>query len=282
MSRLKERYIFDWDRIFQKDAVHVEYSITDICNRSCRACSHLAPLAKHPNFVTADEFRRVTSILRRCIPDIHTFWLTGGEPTLHSDFMQLLKIAREVYPHAYVGIYSNGLTLSGYEANELFWNFMRDNGIVWGITIYENDRQYYEELFERHECRNNLAIVRGGNWGTSLTNYSRAQPIGKEKFEKCGWERCKINIRNGRIYNCPSSEFADLFNGYFGKFLTISPEDSLPVDETLTRERIEAFRNPIPFCEQCDLSRRHRMFFTNVPSKRCMEEWADIDSLLNR
>ena len=95
------------------------------------------------------------------------------------------------------------------------------------------------------------------------------------KYERCGWERCKINVRNGRIYNCPSSEFADLFNGYFGEKLVVTPSDYLIIDETLTRERIDEFKNPMPFCNQCNLEARSKKLFHLEPSKRRMEEWAD-------
>jgi len=278
MAELTERYKFDWNRIFGQDAFHIEYSITDICNRNCAACSHLAPLAKLPNFVTTEEFTKVISLLQKAIPNIHTFWLTGGEPTLHPEFMRLLKIAREIYSDAYIGIYSNGINLDKYKTDKGFWQFIKQNGIVWGITVYGKSIQYYEELFKANGCFNNLSIVRVGSWFTNLTNYSINQPISKDKYERCGWERCKINIRNGRIYNCPSSEFADLFNGYFGEKLKISEYDYLIVDENLTRARIEEFKKSIPFCSQCNIDNRNKKFFSTIPSKRRVEEWAEIDS----
>ena len=71
MNRLKERYVFDWNRIYARDGYHIEYSITDICNRNCIACSHLAPLAKGANFVREEEFMQVTSVL-------HTFPRKGS------------------------------------------------------------------------------------------------------------------------------------------------------------------------------------------------------------
>ena len=275
MSRLRERYTFDWNRIYGKEGYHIEYSVTDACNRNCVACSHLAPLAKRPNFVSIEEFARVTGILHKCLPDIHTFWLTGGEPTLHPEFIRLLGIAREIYPEAYIGIYSNGTTLNKYESDELFWEFIRENGIVWGITVYDKDLTYYNELFERHECINNLAIVRIGNWFTNLTTYSRGQAVSQEKYEKCGWERSKINVRNGRIYNCPSCEFADLFNGFFGEKLLITKKDYLVVDGNLTTEQIINFKNPIPFCSQCNIEVRGKRFFKCIQSKKAITEWAE-------
>lgn len=276
-NRLAERYIFDWKRIEKQDSYHIEYCVTDICNRNCTACSHLAPLAKQPNFVTIEQFSKVVKIIQKCMLDVHTFWLTGGEPTLHPEFLQLLKIAREVFSDSYVGIYSNGSTLKKYETDEVFWDFIGEQGIVWGITSYDADACYFEEIFSKHGCLNNLVIVQSGKLFFNLTNYSKNQPITMEKYQKCGWERSKINVRNGKIYNCPSVEFAELFNNHFDAKLRISQSDYLTIDETLTLEKIEKFRGPIPFCSQCDLNKRYKKIFKNEPSKKNIEEWACLE-----
>lgn len=277
MPRLNERYRFDWKRIQFEDNYHIEYSVTDICNRNCKGCSHLAPLAKDPNFVTVEEFTRVTKIMHNCIPDAHTVWITGGEPTLHPEFMTLLSVLRDAFPDSYVGIYSNGSTLPKRENDEGFWRFIRKNGIVWAITTYETPQSYFENLFEKHGCLNNLTIVQSGTRFFNLTTYSVGQPVSEDKYNRCGWERIKINIRNGRIYSCPASEFADLFNAYFGAELKLDEKDYLVIDETLTRERIDKFKGPIPFCSQCDLTARHTKIFRNVPSERLIEEWSSLN-----
>ena len=274
MAELKTRYVFDWHRIFAEDGYHIEYSVTDICNRNCASCSHLAPLAKHPNFVTAEAFAHDVRIMRRVVPDAHTFWLTGGEPTLHPGYMELLRVLRNTYPDCYVGIYSNGLTLRARENDADFWKFVREADIVWAVTNYEIPREYFEELFAAHGCANYLAIVQSGSTFAKLTNYARDQSVSREKYIKCGWERSKINIRNGRIYNCPSSEFADLFNGFYGEDLKVTENDYLAIDEDLTRHRLEDFRGPMPFCGQCDINARHHAF-PNRPSARDKLEWSD-------
>lgn len=275
MPELTKPYIFDWKRCEDVPYI-IEYSITDICNRNCTACSHLAPLAKIPNFVDVDEFIKVTDIMRKLIPDAHTFWLTGGEPTLHPQFMQFLNILREIYPDTTVGIYSNGITLKRYEHDEAFWRYIKNAGIVWAVTNYDISPQYFEDLFGSRGCTNNLTIIQSGKMFFKLTNYSRNQPITQEKYEKCGWERSKLNIRNGRIYNCPMAEFADLFNAYFGEGLVVSEDDYLVVDGTLTRERIDAFRRPTPFCSHCDLSKRYKKVFKNAQSCKRKDEWSEL------
>ncbi len=272
---LQARYDFDWRRIQSDDAYHIEYCITDICNRNCVSCSHLAPLAKEPNYVSKEEFTGVVKIMRRIVPDTHTFWITGGEPTLHPEYMSMLKIVREVFVDNYVGIYTNGTTLDKYETDDGFWSFTKQNEIVWAVTGYDKDRLYFEDMFERHGCLNNLVYLHDGKIFFRLTNYSGGQAVSDEKYRMCGWERSKINIRNGRIFNCPSSEFADLFLAYFGRKLEVGDCDFLTVDESLTRESLDKFRGPMPFCSQCDIRSRYKKIIGNKPSERNIGEWSD-------
>lgn len=272
--KLKERYVFDWDRIQNNDPYHIEYSVTDICNRNCGYCSHLAPLAKRANFATETEFERTVGILHKVIPDAHTFWLTGGEPTLHPNYPRLLDIARKIFKNNYVGIYSNGTTIQDKENDEPFWKFVADNGIVWAITCYDKSESYFEEMFDKHGCTNNLAILHNGKRFFNLVNYSEGQPVTHEKYIRCGWEKSKINVRGGKIYNCPSAEFAELFNDYFNRNLKITENDYLVIDEDLTRERLNAFRKEVPFCGQCDLSKRYKQIFDCAPSRRAISEWS--------
>lgn len=272
---LQERYDFDWCRIQFDDSYHIEYCITDVCNRNCVSCSHLAPLAKKPNFVSKEEFARVVDIMHRVVPDAHTFWLTGGEPTLHPDYLSLLKILRDVFADNYVGIYTNGTTLKNYETDDEFWNFTRKNEIVWAVTGYDRSKRYFEDMFNRHGCLNNLAYLHDGKKFLRLTNYSKSQTVSDEKYRMCGWERSKINIRNGRIYNCPSAEFADLFSDCFGIKLEVGERDYLTVDDRLTRERLDKFRGPTPFCSQCDIRSRRKESIVNKPSERKIGEWSD-------
>ena len=272
--KLAARYDFDWERIRDKDTYHIEYSITDICNRNCACCSHLAPLALKDNFVNEKEFEKVVRILHAAAPDTHTFWLTGGEPTLHPRFTALLEITRNIFEDSYVGIYTNGTTLSKYASDERFWRFTFENGIVWAVTCYDRDREYFERMFGCRGCLNNLAVLHGGKRFFNLVNYSKDEPVTSEKYIRCGWERSKINVRGGRIYNCPSAEFAELFNAYFGWDLKLTDKDYITVDESLTREKIDAFRREVPFCGQCDLDRRYSRIIPNTPSKRRKSEWS--------
>ena len=84
-------YKFNQIEIINHPLHQIEYSIIDNCNKNCKSCSHFAPLAKQPNKVSVEEFIENTKILHGIIPDVHTFGLIGGEPTLHPQYLEILK-----------------------------------------------------------------------------------------------------------------------------------------------------------------------------------------------
>ena len=118
--------------------------------------------------------------------------------------------------------------------------------------------------------------MQNGNSFFKLTNYARNQPISQEKFAKCGWEKSKLNIRNGKIFNCPSVEFVDVFNAHFDENLNVDSKDFLWVDDTLTREKIDAFKSATPFCAQCNPDSRYTRPFKNLPSRGEKSEWSSL------
>ncbi len=274
---LKEKYVFDWKRMFKNNEYHIEYSIIDICNKKCISCSHLSPIAKEANCVNIDEFRRIIKIIKRLIPNPDGFWLTGGEPTLHPNLIELLSILREEYDSANIGFFTNGVKLKSYKNDNYFWNFIKEHDVIVLVTNYDIDKEFFTNLFKEKLCENNLSFVQNGNLFFKLVNYSNNQDISKEKYIKCGWERSKINIRNGKIYNCPSVEFVDLFNSYFLKSIVLSEQDYLVIDEYLTREKIDSFRGPVPFCANCNINNRYKKIIKNCESSKNIDEWSSFN-----
>lgn len=251
----------------------IEFSITDICNRNCRSCSHFAPLAKKPNFIHSEDFEKQLGILKGTGIEPDSVWLTGGEPTLHPNFLGLLKTLREIFPGIPVGMMSNGSYFHADYDDPDLWNFVKENGIIWHITTYDTDPRFYEELFERHGCINHLSLD-VNNTFVNLINLSHGKEITQQKYARCGWERLNTFIRNGRIYKCPSCEYIDLFNEYFGKTFEPKEDDYLIIDENLTYGQILKFKSiPSSFCGYCEIDRRYKDRFTAIPSERKASEW---------
>lgn len=267
-------YMFNHSEIIRHPLHQVEYSIIDSCNRSCRSCSHFVPLASNPNAVSLKEFIKNTELLHKVIPDVHTFWLIGGEPTLHPGYTEILKELRRIYDNIPIGIMSNGYGVIRKRDDESFWNFIRENEIVWRITTYDVSPEVYIKLFKKQHCLDLLSLDINNRFSNLAVLTEKTQEITAEKYRICGWERLNIFVRNNKIWKCPSVEYIDLFNQYFGKQFIIEPDDYLEIDEGLTRNEIIEFKNrPSSFCKNCDISKRFNQYFPVKKSEKKITEW---------
>jgi len=92
--------------------------IVDSCNLACPTCFADAPLGSGENtdFVPlADLQSRIDGVIRRK-GKIEILQLSGGEPTLHPQFFELLRWCREHSGIDYVLVNSNGVRLARDEA----------------------------------------------------------------------------------------------------------------------------------------------------------------------
>lgn len=267
-------YIFNHAEIAQHALHQIEYSIIDSCNKNCRSCSHFSPLAKRANLVSVSEFTINAGILHEVVPDVHMFWLTGGEPTLHPEYMKILERLRNIYSNVPVGIMSNGYSIIKNAGNRNFWAFIRANKIIWRITTYNILPQTYIDLFVQNNCIDLLSLDENKTFSNLIVLTNIKQQSSIEKYKQCGWERMNIFVRNGCIWKCPAVEYIDLFNNYFNKRLLVHSDDYLHIQEGLTRSEIIKFKGvPSSFCCYCDLTKRHTIKFPVEESKRKISEW---------
>ena len=193
---------------------------------------------------------------------------------MHPQYLLMLKELRSIYSDIPIGIMTNGYKLLEAETDKNFWGFIREHEIIWHITTYDVEPKRYIELFERNGCRDLLSLDINNKFYNLVTLTEKNQEISQKKYNKCGWERLNIFVRNGRIWKCPTVEYIDLFNNYFGKQFEISTDDYLEIDDSLTRERLLMFQNiPSQFCANCDISKRYTSKYDVVKSKKDIDEW---------
>lgn len=268
--------MFNFNRfeVFGHPLHQLEYSIIDSCNKNCKSCSHYAPLAKSKNAISIEEFKKNTELLHKIIPDVHSFWLIGGEPSLHPQYIDILYELRKIYNDIPIGLMSNGFGVIARQDDKEFWNFIKENEIIWKITTYDVAPQFYFDLFQKNGCEHLLALDINNQFVNIVVLTEKKQKITKMKYDICGWERLNIFVRNNRIWKCPIVEYIDLFNNYFDKHFKISNDDYLDLDENLTREKIIEFNNiPSSFCQNCDMTQRQKKAFIVTKSEKQISEW---------
>ncbi len=99
---------------FWKPVKYLELAITDFCNLKCRLCAQGIPLQKDKKEMSFDEFERISKIFKPYEFDV--IKISGGEPTLHSQFQKICENIKELFP-AVLELATNGCLLEKYIDN---------------------------------------------------------------------------------------------------------------------------------------------------------------------
>jgi pyruvate-formate lyase-activating enzyme len=125
-----------------KNAVVVNWCITDVCNYRCTYC--LPSL--HEGRIGVPNYDTVLNFCKKVIdaysPQQICFEFTGGEVTIWHRFPDLVRTLKE-YPNVAVGIISNG------SRNTDFWGYMRDlkvNQVCLSFQPEMADPEHYLEI----------------------------------------------------------------------------------------------------------------------------------------
>ena len=95
---------------FKKPQIpYFNVNIVDHCNLNCKYCDHFAPIAEEKYVNINDlkkDFKRISSLV-----EINSVGLMGGEPLLHPQLPEILKMSREILKNTRLTIFTNGILL---------------------------------------------------------------------------------------------------------------------------------------------------------------------------
>lgn len=97
--------------------------VVDHCNLRCSQCDNYSPFAE-PRFETVENWEKLLLRFKQLIPQVPYIHLSGGEPFLHPDLLQLCKIAHNIYPFSKIVIFTNGTLLLKY--NKDFYSKLKE------------------------------------------------------------------------------------------------------------------------------------------------------------
>ena len=207
----------------------VEINVTDHCNLNCQMCNHFSQLAE-PTYINVETFRRDIERLGELFDhEIRYIALLGGEPLLHKELPEMVRLAHTVFPRTDLHIISNGLLLQKWETEEAenLWRVCHDNEARIVVTRYpdvlrEETIERLYALAERYGTRLTIANHTDNYSDTTIkesTKYAMdlSGCVEKYEFVACAeFNRCN-HLRNGRLYPCPISACHQIFNDFFRK-----------------------------------------------------------------
>ena len=198
----------------------------------------------------------------------------GGEPLLHKDIVEIMKITRANFKTCKIKIVTNGILLETMP--EDFFHSCRANNIHIEIT------QYPISL-------NKLKIAElGKRYGVTIKNYALAnkkvymrkmglvlKPTQNKdtSFKNCQYAKYCHTIRDGKFFMCPPVAMITHFNKYFSKNLEVTPQDFVDIYRIKDINELQKYRKQaIPFCRYCNFDKNDKVIWTL--SKKDISEWS--------
>lgn len=244
---------------------HLETDITVACQLSCVACNHMVTLYRATNSIWRSDPSQIEhdlNILSRLI-HVEAWGALGGEPTLHPQLPEILRVVRLSGIADRIEVWTNGILLSSplHPLAIKFWDTSRlgvyplfDDLILsrYEGKLTDQNVCYIEGMCERlgikliikderswHNFRNNLEPIPTGD-GTPAT---------KLKYDRCFFRQFSRVANLGYFYTCCCAPHQPVL-------LQSRPlgSDGIAIDQILTEESLRAYlerSEPLGCCSIC-------------------------------
>lgn len=227
----------------------LEYHIVEHCNLNCENCCSFSPIL--PRWTcTLEQFEKDLRKIRVAVRP-KTFKIVGGEPLLHPQLTELLKIARTLNLADATSITTNGHLI--HKITDEAWGLFD----LLTVSIYPSAPIKKETLFYIKDKAKAHGIRM--SWKTqdkfvtldrsSLATFDEA----KATFQDC-WIHHRCNsVKNGRFYSCTRPQYIQKFAESPEKFFEDGVELNKFSDEELPIKIQEHLRStePLKSCFLC-------------------------------
>lgn len=247
------------NRVTRKNNYHIECNIDKHCNLNCKGCDHFAPVAE-PELLSPEAFARDMAEIHRLYADKEggEFHLLGGEPTLHPEIVEFMRITRESLPKAKVIVDTNGTLLR--RMSESFYEACRQYDVTISVTRYPIDVDYDELgkwIRKKGISYEYLGSSEGGRtlWKFPLDLTGSQDP--SEMFRLCRNANTCWTLEHGRIYTCSVGANLPVFEARFHRGIKLTDADGVDIYRAKNAEEVaEKLAQPMPACRYCDVARR--------------------------
>ena len=193
----------------------VEYNLTEHCNLSCYHCDHASPLMP-TKFASLEEYERDIRALAEAV-HVEEFRVVGGEPLLHPQLLDFLRIARETGVGDAVKIYTNGVLL--HTMPDEFWAL---TDVLW-ISTYPGIRRRMSDEAIAAKCAEHGVRL---DLRPTITEFNRSfinNKIEDEGLVRRIFSQCKManeyscfSIYQGMFFRCSVAPWAQARLGMAG------------------------------------------------------------------
>ena len=255
----------------------LQLHITDHCNLNCKGCAHFSPIAEE-RFINLDDME---FMYQQLFPFLEIYFsrfeLMGGEPLLHPHIEEIIVLTRKYFPNIEIRLVTNGIKL--FTMKKSFFKICSIYNIIIYISKYPINLDY--GLLTKKLDSYNVKYNFYGNYNDyKMFIEYKLNPRGNYNIRH-NYRNCKLGgrclqLKDGRIYPCFISAYANHLNQHFDMNFEWKEDDYLSLDNALTKEKISRFINePVSFCRYCSIKKQYLTKWEI--SKRSKQEWIDTD-----
>ena len=230
-----------WIDMEKPHIYQIEISLTNRCNLNCTSCMHFCNIADEDAEVSVDEFESYLRKLSKL--QIVRIELLGGETLLVPDLEVKVKLARQYFPNSEIVIITNGLLLN--KMKESFWKTIRDNKVLFSVSIYGKMHKNYiklKSLFIKKKIMFRLYLV--SQFQKFLTLNGNHDPVYEN--QKCPTKPCRIIYKNN-VYHCPVEAKKYFLEKKFN--IKLAKENPISIDDFV--DNPDKLNEPSNLCKYC-------------------------------
>jgi len=238
--------------------------ITTHCTLNCKYCLNLSPYIKNKSHRDFEELKKDMDIFFSCVDRVKYFSLTGGEPMLHPKYKELIEYVNKNYRHKIweFGTVANGTMVPSDEVLMTLKNCKVE--LVcndYAKSVASSSKEIFEQLVQKcSEFGLNykaFAITRFGKFfppKNDYTKHSEEQLNGK--FNKCKNYYSGHEIKNGKLYSCCYSGFANtanVVNATESDYYDLNTQNNYPRKRELVEFKLDYNeKGYVEFCKYCN------------------------------
>lgn len=148
---LKKYNILENNDLNRRNSINIKsiyFALTRRCNMSCEFCSmKSSPDISIEDDISIDEIKDIILKLKEINP--RKIIITGGEPIIRKDFIEIIDLFNEVFEPDQLILQSNGILLNNELIKSLSSKILRIDISI--ESIFEDDK-LYKKFCEKFEC----------------------------------------------------------------------------------------------------------------------------------
>jgi len=230
----------------------ISVHIVEHCNLNCLGCSHYSCLAEE-SFLDITVFEKDCKRLSQLTNGkLGYLTIMGGEPLLHPQLIDFMRIARTYFYRSQVNILTNAILL--LKQKQDFWDACKEYNINIQISRYpiKLDFNKIQEKIIKNGIYLDDFIARINTWAKNSLDIEGKQDPKRAAKQCVQINRCTM-LDNGKMYTCSVSGYIRHFNKYFKTNLEVTDDDYIDIYKAVSAKEISNFLcKPIPFCRYCN------------------------------